>query len=311
MLAPSVERTQGAAQAFSDASRDAWPRLADLVKRLGGGEFEIRRNGILRVARSAEVAERLRASLREGDRWMDTAAARRRVPALGALAGAALHTGDGVVDAPAALAAMRLAFESAGRVTVERDRLVAMDARKSGLVARLADGGEVDTDVLVLACGAWTPSIEGLPRAIPIRPLRGVMVAVEAPLIDLPVYDAEGHAYLLPRGSTTVIGATSDDAGFDATPAAHDRERLLEAAADVVPAVWDHPVSDAWGGLRPMTPDGLAILGQDPKVPGLFYACGHGRNGFLQAALTAEVIAAKVCGEKVNFDLAPFDPTRF
>lgn len=311
MLAPSVERTQGAAQTFGDAARDAWPRLGELVRRMDGGEFEVQRNGILRVARTVEEAGRVRANLRNGDVWLGGDAARGRVPALGPVAGGVLHAGDGVVDAPAALAAMRRAFERAGRVTVERDTIAAVDVRKSGLVARLADGGELDTDVLILACGAWTASVQGLPRPIPVRPLRGAMVGVEAPLIDLPVYDAEGHAYLLPRGNRTVIGATSDDVGFDASPAAGDKERLLSAAALIVPAVRHHPTSAAWGGLRPMTPDGLAIIGEDPAVPGLFYAAGHGRNGFLQAALTAEVIAAKVAGEKVDLDLAPFDPARF
>ena len=71
MLAPSVERTQGAAQTFGDAARDAWPRLAELVHRMGGGEFEVRRNGILRVARTAHEAERIRAGLRDGDEWLD------------------------------------------------------------------------------------------------------------------------------------------------------------------------------------------------------------------------------------------------
>lgn len=310
MLAPSVERTQGAAQSFGDAARDAWSRLAALIRRGGGPAFEIRRDGIVRIARNAADAEKLRASLREGDVWLPPSDAIRTLPELSPVAGAALYPGDGVVDAPAALGAMQRAL-SATAVTTERARLSAIETAGGRLRAVVGDGTALNARALVLACGAWTPSVHGLPRAVPIRPIRGVMVSVDRPLVSLPVYDAEGHAYLLPRGDRTVIGATSDDVGFDWSASGADRDKLLAAAARVVPAVATATSSPPWAGLRPVTPDGLPLLGLDPDVAGLVYACGHGRNGFLHAALTGEVVADLITGRAPAVDIAPFDPTRF
>jgi glycine oxidase len=310
MLAPSVERTQGPAQAFGDASRDAWPRLAALTRQTGAGEFEIRRDGILRIARSEVDADVLRATLRPGDQWFNPAEAHERAPTLGKVEGAALYAGDGVVDAPAAMSALRSTIAAMpDRVSVVRARATALIT--SRLEVQLDDGETVAGDAVVLAAGAWTPQLVGLPRPLPVRPLRGVMFAAEARLVDVPVYDSEGHVYLLPRGARTIVGATSEDAGFDTAAPEASAASLLAAAISVVPDLRDCRMSRPWAGLRPMTPDGLPILGEDPAVPGLFYACGHGRNGFLEAALTGEVIAALIAGEDPQADLQPFKVSRF
>jgi D-amino-acid dehydrogenase len=129
--------------------------------------------------------------------------------------------------------------------------------------------------------------------------------------VTLPVYDAAGHVYAFPRGSSTVLGATSDDVGFDVVPNPSDADLLVGRAARLFPGIERHPRSDAWAGLRPMTPDGLAVIGRDPSDSRVFYACGHGRNGFLEAALTAEVVADTLFGHTPAFDLTPFSPARF
>ena len=311
MLAPSVERAQGAAQAFADSARDAWPRLARLVEESGGGTFEIQRNGILQVARSETDAGALRSRRREGDEWIAASDARRLEPALGAIAGAVLHPGDGVVDAPAAMSALRRAVGNRREIRVESMPAAGVRFSASGVVCDLKGGKTVEADLLVVAAGSWTSAIAGLPRRVPIAPLRGALVAVEPRLVRIPVYEAGGHSYVFPRGPRTVIGATSDNVGFASEPAATDASRLVEAAAAFIPALASATTTPAWGGLRPMTPDGLALIGLDPAEPRCVWAAGHGRNGFLQAALTAEVVSALALGEVPRFDLSPFEPSRF
>jgi glycine oxidase len=310
MLAPSVERTQGPAQTFSDAARDAWPRLEALAQSLGGQPFEVRRDGILRVARTREEADRVRASIRAGDRWLSVREARELAPALGEIEGGALYAGDGVVDAPAALASLRAATRAAG-VAVVPSALASIELGGKRASGRLDDGRQLEVDAIVLAAGAWTNTIRGIPRPLPVRPLRGALFAVTGLELRVPVYDAEGHAYVLPRGAVAVVGATSDEAGFDAVPANADVDRLVAAASACFPALRSLPRTAHWVGLRPMTPDGLALIGPDPEHPNLYYACGHGRNGFLQAALTAEVISALILGDHHHYDISPFDPERF
>jgi glycine oxidase len=311
MLAPSVERSDGPAQAFSDAARAAWPRLLDAVRRSGDPGFTLQQEGILQLARSAADARRLQAMLRPGDHWLDAEALRDAAPqAAPTLMGAALFAADGLADVPSSLAALSRVARSHPGITWQPGRILRMEAGAS--LIRLTDeaGEEHVAEQVVLAAGAWSPTIEGLPRPLPITPLRGALVAVDGVPLSRPLYGPDGHTYLLPRGGLTVIGATSTRVGFDAAPGPDDAASLLAAGAALVPAIAQAPATQAWAGLRPMTPDGLPILGPDPDLPGLLYACGHSRNGFLHAALTAEVLADLLVGA-TRPDIAPLGIDRF
>ncbi len=311
MLAPSVERTERPGQAFSDAARDAWPRLLQVVRSLGDPGFDLRQQGILQVALTEQDALRIQHSLRGLDRWLSPHDARRLEPELTArLAGAAHFVHDGLADVPSVLASLRRVVQRHHAITVVPAPVRRVEARGARLLLTDATGARHEADHGVLAAGAWSPTIAGLPRALPVAPLRGSLVAVAAPLVRAPVYAADGHSYVLPRGGGTVVGATSDDVGFDARTGAHDIANLLAAAATLIPALGVATATDHWTGLRPMTPDRLPILGPDPALPALLYACGHSRNGFLHAALSAEVIVDLVLGA-ARADIAPFSVERF
>jgi D-amino-acid dehydrogenase len=60
-----------------------------------------------------------------------------------------------------------------------------------------------------------------------------------------------------------------------------------------------------------MTPDGLPILGAEPRLRGLWYATGHGRNGILLAAISGLLLRLMLTGERATEDLTPFRPDRF
>ena len=76
------------------------------------------------------------------------------------------------------------------------------------------------------------------------------------------------------------------------------------------PALVSGSVRRMWAGLRPVTADGRPIVGSDPKVPGLWYATGHGRNGVLLAVLTGEVMADLLTTGATAVNVAPWRPDR-
>jgi glycine oxidase len=310
LLAPSVERSAGPAQAFADAARDAWSNLAELARGRGAQPFEIRREGILRVARTDQESAAIFATLRDKDTWLSGREARTRVPALARIAGAAFLAGDGVVNVPEALSALWFATRARAEVDVLATSVSAIDVRQRTAVARIGDGREIEGDAIVLAAGAWSPTIRGLPRELPVRPLRGVMVSVDGEAVPFPVYSAAGHVYVLPRNGRTVIGATSDEVGFDSSAPEESAQGLLAAAVEILPALSKQTRHAPWAGLRPMTPDGLPILGPDPDTGLVFYATGHGRNGFLEAALTGEVIAGLMLDGTTTHDISAFSASR-
>jgi glycine oxidase len=118
-------------------------------------------------------------------------------------------------------------------------------------------------------------------------------------------------AYLAPKSNgRLVIGATSEEMGFDTQVTAGGLYDLLEGAWEVVPGIHDLPVDATWAGLRPATRDHAPLLGAS-AAPGVIMATGHYRHGVLLTPVTAQEIARLVCTGETSEWLAPFSPTRF
>jgi glycine/D-amino acid oxidase-like deaminating enzyme len=120
------------------------------------------------------------------------------------------------------------------------------------------------------------------------------------------------RCYLIPRDSGRVlIGATIEDVGFRTGPTPAGVAAMLEAGLELVPEIADVPMTEMWAGFRPGTPDRLPILGPAPGLDGLFYACGHFRNGILLAPVTADIIGDLVSGNEPSVAFDAFRAERF
>jgi glycine oxidase len=223
--------------------------------------------------------------------------------------GAVLHETDAAIDNVRLVAALRRAVELEHRLSYADDPVVGIAARPDGATVTTKSGTSLECSRLVVAAGAWTPGIEGLPYPLPVRPLKGQMLSLGAVALTRPVM--AGHVYLVPRGGETVVGATSEEAGFDMTVHHETIDGLHRAAAALVPALLSAPIARSWAGIRPTTPDMLPILDRDPEMPSVVYAVGHSRNGILLAPLTAIVVVQLILGERPTFDLGPFSLGRF
>ena len=114
--------------------------------------------------------------------------------------------------------------------------------------------------------------------------------------------------YLVPRSDGRIlVGATVEEAGYDKRTDADTIQRMHQAAIDLVPALGQARMLEAWAGLRPGSPDNLPILGAT-RTPGYFVATGHFRDGILLAPITAHVMAQIITGAKPEYDLAAFSP---
>ena len=164
---------------------------------------------------------------------------------------------------------------------------------------------------MVLAAGAWSLQVSGhdLPAGA-VRPVRGQIAVLDTrpPLLSRVVFSDKG--YLVPRPDGRILcGSTMEEAGFEKAVTAGGLLHVLQLAVEVAPALAAAPVVETWSNFRPATPDGLPILGPG-RVPGLFYATGHYRNGVLLTPVTADAVSAAVLGRPTPVDLAPFGPAR-
>jgi glycine/D-amino acid oxidase-like deaminating enzyme len=241
---------------------------------------------------------------------LSTADVKRLEPSLSAPFGGVLHPRDGAVDNVRLVRAMRAAVTSHPNVRFIADNpAVAVAANDQSVAVDLRDGSRVDARHIVVAAGAWSSFLRGLPRQLPVSPLKGQMLAVEATGLHHPVMGAD--VYLVPREREIVVGATSEHAGFDTTTTADAINGLRAAAGRLYPGLSSAKVVRAWAGIRPATPDMLPIIGNDPKAPRILYACGHSKNGILLAPATAKSIAALVQGAAPAWDLSAFSVSRF
>jgi glycine/D-amino acid oxidase-like deaminating enzyme len=117
--------------------------------------------------------------------------------------------------------------------------------------------------------------------------------------------------YLLARGSEAIIGSTMEHVGFRSEVTSAGLARIFAATVVLCPSLIRSKVKRTWAGLRPMTPDGLPIIGGEPLLEGLWYATGHGRNGILLAGITGLLVRQLVNREAPSAALQAFAADRF
>jgi glycine/D-amino acid oxidase-like deaminating enzyme len=186
----------------------------------------------------------------------------------------------------------------------------------------------IPTGAVVNAAGVWADPVAGLAGvSLPIAPRRGFVLVTEPlpPLVRHKVYAADylanvasGAADLqasavvegTPAG-TILIGASRERVGFDRTFALPVLRRLARQAIALFPFLATVTLLRAYRGFRPYTPDHLPVIGPDPRVPGLFHACGHEGAGIGLAPATGHLIAQLLTGSPTDVDPTPFAAERF
>jgi glycine oxidase len=328
MLAPvsEADAQERALTRLGLESARRWPAFAAELADVSGIDVGYRESGTLVLARDRDEAEglsrelALRRQLGLAARELLPSQARTLEPALAPGLRAALEIpGDHAVDPRLVAAALAVAAERAGatlRPNTPVARLLTRDGRVSGLA--LEDGEEVVSAQVVIAAGPWSDALDGVPRdaRVPVRPVKGQLLRLRDPEHDPRgpllgrVVRYEG-GYIVPRGDGRyVLGATSEERGFDTSVTALALHELLRDASELVPGVLELEVEELLAGLRPGTPDNAPVLGASAALPGLFWATGHHRSGVLLAPATGELLAAALSGEPGD-GVREFSPDRF
>jgi glycine/D-amino acid oxidase-like deaminating enzyme len=297
----------------------------DEIEAAYGERAGIRRKGALVVHRAeaglaAEPAriERLRAAGVECE-LLEPGQARALEPVLGELLGATWVPGDLQCD-PRSIA--RAMAEEEGITARVHARVEALEP---GSGVRLAAGGVVRADEVVLAAGAWSAELaRSAGLHLPLEPRKGQLVRLGGRLdirhkvVDggylAAVATAEAGLQVSTVIETTLdgnvlVGSSRERRGYDTTVDPAVTAELLRRAAEVVPAVRDLEPEAAWAGLRPWLPDGLPAIGRSRT--GIWVATGHEGAGVGLGPITGELIAAAISGESLPLSLGPFDPDRF
>jgi len=302
---------------FARYSRSLWPSFAAEIEESSGREVAFRADGALMVARGQTEAETFASRVASGGttKYLSPAEAREMEPLLAPdIAGALYDPGEAQVDNRALGTALAAAFVRAGGTLLANETVIRFEVSGARVTGALTPFATYRGDAFVLAAGAWTSRIAGLPAdaITPVVPVKGEMIALAAVKADaLPERIVWGsEVYLVPRHDRLFVGATMSRQGIDTSLTQAAADWLKSHAAVVMPALAEWDIAEHWAGLRPGSPDNLPILGAC-AIEGLFVASGQFRNGILFAPAIAEALSSLVLGHSPLSLIAAFNPRRF
>jgi len=304
-------------RALNVASAD----LHDELAREGGEGWLYRRHGVLQ-------AYEKRATMEEAEKEAETqrdlgvradvlspAEVRARYPGLrGELAGALLFPDDGHMDPALFTRAVADKAATAGAEVLRGVEAIALEPAGAGAVKVVTTRGDFVADQVVLAAGAWTPALaRGLGLALPIEPAKGYSVDVDRPadFPDVPLYLGDAHCVLTPLGDALRLGSTLELSGWDMTIRRKRVAGLRRAVQRVMGIPDDGPLRQIWRGPRPVTPDGLPVVGRVPRRERVILATGHCMMGLSLGPITGRLVAELAGGRQLSLDLGPLSPDRF
>lgn len=324
MLAAAVETEPGEQPllALTLESQRMWPDFAREVEAASGIPVGYRDDGTLVVALTRDDAERLRftyefqTGLGLELEWLSGAQVRQREPHLRpGIPGAVSSPRDHQVDNRRLGRALATAAQRAGAVLHEHCAVRQIELASGRTCGVVTERGREPADAVVLAAGAWSREIDGIPpvHVPPVRPIKGQMLAVgmdpDLPLLSHVIWLPRG--YLVPRrDGRLIIGGTVEERGFDDTVTAGGLLELIEGAWRAVPAIEELPVVETWVGFRPGSRDDAPMLGPS-GLDGLVIATGHHRNGILLTPVTAKIVSAYLLTGWLPDNARPFSPERF
>jgi glycine oxidase len=317
MLAPQIEADENdRLLRLGLAGRDHYPPLMAALQETTGIDSGLWLEGIARVAGTEVEAAELRAKVawqREQGLscdWLGGDEVRRRWPWLGPTAGALWADRDGALDPASLVRALVADAQRLGAILVA-DQAMKLDGKDGRITGVTGTVDRYSAGDVVLAAGAWSSLVEGLPRELPVRPVRGQMVALPWPAAVPRAIVYNKDCYLLARGGEAVVGSTMEEAGFRPEVTPEGIVSLMRTVMSLCPGLVRAKIRRSWAGLRPMTPDGLPIIGGEPRLEGLWYATGHGRNGILLAGITGVLVRQLVERETPDVGLQAFGVDRF
>jgi glycine oxidase len=325
MLAPGAEADPREARTLASnlASAKLYPRFVDELEEASGENAGYLTCGTLLAARDSDEAEALARELKLRRHFglavhrLLPSQARSLEPSLAPTVRLALQfPEDHAVDPRRLASALAVAASRAGAVLrggAEVTELRVKGTRIADVV--LANGEVFRPGEVVVASGAWSSEIDGLPAdaQVPLRPVKGQILRLSDPagpgLLSRVLRTFDG--YVVPRGDGRyVLGATVEERGFDTSATAGAVFELLRGAIELLPGLSELVIDELGAGLRPATPDNVPAVGPG-ALDGLHWAIGHYRHGILLAPLTAAIVVAGLLEEPLAEEAQALDPRRF
>ncbi len=247
------------------------------------------------------------------DGLLDGDELRRLVPALsGAITAGYVLADDHSIDPREFVDSMIEAVRECGVVIHEHAPITSVEGSGAHVDAVTAGEMVIRADEVVLAAGAGIrPLARMFGARLAVVPGQGYNVALPpSASLTHPVIFEEAHAVATPFADRIRLGGTME---FDGDEPRFDPRRvsaIIESMRSFLDLDLDEH-SDPWSGSRPMSPDGLPLIGRPRGFDNLVVAGGHGMFGLSLAPATALALSEMLVDGRSSTDLSAFHPDRF
>ncbi|MDA1028887.1 MAG: glycine oxidase ThiO [Bacteroidetes bacterium] len=298
-----------------------WPEFARELESDSGIQVDYRSNGTLIVAHDADAATALKRGFdfqKENHypvEWLSREETLDLEPFLSPrIVASVFASEDHAVDNRLVLKGLQRAISNLGGQIIEEAEVLGIVFSGDMVDVQIEGRPPVTANVAVIAAGAWSRQIAGIPTpdVPPVRPVKGQILELK---MDRPFelnHVVRGRkAYLVPRSDgRLIVGATSEEMGFDKRMTAGGVFSVLEGAWEMVPGILDLELLGIDVGLRPGSRDHQPIVGycMDRR---LYMATGHYRHGVILSAVTALESAKSILSGKDSPVFGQFSPKRF
>jgi len=194
--------------------------------------------------------------------------------------------------------------------------ILSIEADAGRVTAMVSAGERLEAEKYLVAAASYsTPLLKGVGIDLPVQPVKGYSVTFEhrpeADSLRIPIIDDDLHAVVVPLEGAIRVAGTAEFAGYDRSPNPTRTRNLLKLLQQVLPQfAFDPAAAKSWCGLRPMSSDGVPIIGPTP-LSNLFVNTGHGHLGWTMAAGSAELLADLIDGRQPALEPGSYDLKRF
>ena len=211
--------------------------------------------------------------------------------------GGALVQGPYFIDSLRFVSALAACAKSDG-VLMESATVTGIDASAGSVATVHTDQGHYEADTVVVAAGPWSRDLlTPLGVNIPVHPSKGEILRLTPPSTGEFATHLHGPCSLVNKKDGMVwVAATAADVGFDRTPSAEARVRLLANAGLMMPDASESQVLQHTVCFRPATPDDLPVVGRAGDSGNVIVATGGGGSGIMQCLYVGRLIEAMVSG---------------
>ena len=314
IIGATLRRESDPASEMRRVSRALWPAFAEQLQQESGLDPEYRESGCIHVAENDPELNQLQrvAQVEDNVEFLEGDALSRLEPAIGPAIKGGLRVAGGSVDPRRLCRALEISARRQG-VDIETGVEVRAISRTDHKVTGVETiEGARSADLVVMAAGAWSDFIENLAPTPRVGPQRGQILALDQTRVGIKhVLLTPGDPYFVPRcDGRLVIGATREEAGWDANITAGGIAWLLNRAMSVVPALSECPIAEIWTGFRPLSEDGMPLIGK-AELEGLYFLTGHGPSGIAPLPGSIALLTAHIEGTPPPVKPDAFDPLRF